>query len=338
MKKRHYSFTLLWAIFLFISACQKASDVPTVTTPPTPNPVLVFNSGFEGTTQITATSNPQIDQITGVDNTSDTVNDWVNSLQNKNGFGGWRFYYEQGNAAQRYAKIVADPTNGANKVLQFGITERHITLASGEMKARVQVEQYGGTGVKEFYQSVRLFLPKDFEKFNNGTVPGKGDWITLFEYWNNAGWIANVTYPFRVSVNMDKASAVAGSPLCFEIHGQTFEVATNKYTTVWEGINTKFPVPIDKWMTIEIYFKEGRGNDGRYYMAVTPDGGTKTVVFNVENSTCHPNDTAPNGLTEINPLKLYSSANVVNYMNANGGKLQIYWDDYKLWLNKKPVL
>lgn len=337
MKNNFDLFFFFLVSFLFVTGCQKTDDTPTAT-PPIFTETLVFNSGFEGTTQISTTANPQIDQITGIDNTLPTVNDWVSSLQNKNGFGGWRFYYEQGTTAQRFAKIVADPTNAANKVLQFGITEPHITLASGEVKARVQTEQYGGTGVKEFYQSVRLFLPKDFEKFNNGTVPGKGDWITLFEYWNNAVWLANVNYQFRVSVNLDKAADVAGSPLCFEIHGQTNDPVARKFTNVWQGINTKYPVPIGKWMTIESYFKEGRGNDGRYYMAVTPDGGAKTVVFNVENSTCHPNDPAPNALTEINPLKLYSSANVVNYMNANGGKLQIYWDDYKIWLNKKPAL
>ena len=322
---------------LTLAACQKGSDTPTTPTPaPVVDPTLVFNSGFEGSTQISANTALQYDQITGIDNTLPTANDWVNSLQNKNGFGGWRFYYEQGTAAQRFAKLVADPTNAANKVLQFAIMQPHITLASGEVKARVQVEQYGGTGVTEFYQSVRLYLPADFSKFSNGTVPGSGDWITLFEYWNNAGWLTNVNYPFRISVNLDKAAATAGSPLCFDIHGQTLDAATGKYTTIWEGLNKNFPVPTAKWLTVDTYFKEGKGNTGRYYMAVTPDGGTKTVIFNVENSTCHPNDPAPNGITEINPLKLYTSANVINYMNTNGGKMQVYWDDYKIWLNKKP--
>jgi hypothetical protein len=325
-------------LVLTLTACKgKDDNGGTVTPTPTPTtPILVFNSGFEGSTSIT-NSNGQTDQISGIDNSLSTANDWLNTLQNKNGFGGFRFYYEQGNNTQRWAKIVADPTNAANKVLQFAILQPHITLSTGEVKARVQVEQYGGTGIKEFYQSVRLYLPADFNKFNTGTVPTTGDWITLFEYWNNASWVTNATYPFRVSVNMFKAtSGLAGSPLCFDIHGQTLDVNSGKYTTVWEGINKNFPVPIDKWMTIEMYFKEGRGSEGKYYMTVTPDGGTKTVVFNVANSTCHPSDPAPNGITEINPLKLYSSANVVNYMNTNGGRFQVYWDDYKIWLNKKP--
>jgi hypothetical protein len=341
MKNTTNTIALFMTILAVTPACQKASDTPAAVTPvPTPTPVytpaLVFNSGFEGSTQISATTNPQIDQITGIDNTVAAPNDWVTNLQNKSGFGGWRFYYEQGTTTQRFAKIGTDPVNAANKVLQFAITQPHITLSSGEVKARVQVEQYGGTGVKEFYQSTRLFLPADFDKFSNGTVPGSGDWITLFEYWNNAGWLTTVQYPFRISVNLDKAAANATSPLRFEIHGQTFDAATGKYTNVWQGMNTAVTVPTGKWMTVDIYFKEGRGNDGRFYMAITPDGGTKTTVFNVENSTCHPQDSTPDGLTEINPLKLYTSANVITYLNANGGKMQVYWDDYKIWLNKKP--
>lgn len=64
----------------------------------------------------------------------------------------------------------------------------------------------------QFYQSIRLYLPADFNTFTNGTVPGSGDWITLFEYWNNASWMTNAQYSFRTSVNLDKAAAVAGSP------------------------------------------------------------------------------------------------------------------------------
>ncbi|GAB2595162.1 hypothetical protein [Spirosoma areae] len=250
-----------------LATCQKSSDI-SVTPTPTPtsvvDPTLVFNSGFEGSTQISANTTLQYDQITGIDNTLTTANDWVNSLQNKNGFGGWRLYYEQGTIAQRFAKLVADPTNATNKVLQFGILQPHITLASGEVKARVQVEQYGGTGVKEFYQSVRLFLPKDFDKFSTGTVPGSGNWITLFEYWNNAGWVTNAAWPFRISVNLDKVAPNATSPLRFAIHGQTLDAASGEYTTVWEGTNTTVTVPTGNWMTVETYFKEGKGTSGRY--------------------------------------------------------------------------
>lgn len=331
MKQMLYLIVFL----LYFTTCQKSNDAPTNAEQPLDKAILVFNSGFEGSTQVSSNATGQYDQITGIDTRVSAPNDWVNDLQNKNGFGRWRFYYEQGSPSQRYAKIVEDPLNPANKALNFTILEPHITLSSGEVKARVQVEQYGGTGVKEFYQSVRLFLPKDFDQFSNGTVPGKGDWITLFEYWNNAVWPSNATYPFRISVNLDKVTPDPSSPIRFEIHGQVNEAG--KFKTIWGGTKESFNVPTGKWMTIEIYFKEGKGSDGKFYLAATPDGGSKTVVFNVSSPTCHPDDPAPDGLTEINPLKLYTSANVVNYMNAKGGKLQVFWDDYKIWLNKKPV-
>ncbi|MFT6679410.1 MAG: hypothetical protein ACJAZG_002090, partial [Granulosicoccus sp.] len=38
----------------------------------------------------------------------------------------------------------------------------------------------------------------------------------------------------------------------------------------------------------------------------------------------------------FNPMKLYTSDELLNYMIANNGILQIYWDDFKLWKNHKP--
>jgi hypothetical protein len=47
-------------------------------------------------------------------------------------------------------------------------------------------------------------------------------------------------------------------------------------------------------------------------------------------------DPAPNGLTGYNPMKLYTSSALVSYVKSKGKTLQIYWDDFKLWKNKRP--
>jgi len=35
-------------------------------------------------------------------------------------------------------------------------------------------------------------------------------------------------------------------------------------------------------------------------------------------------------------LKLYTSKGLIDYMNSKGKTLQIYWDDFKLWKDKRP--
>lgn len=46
-------------------------------------------------------------------------------------------------------------------------------------------------------------------------------------------------------------------------------------------------------------------------------------------------DPAPNGFTGYNPMKLYTSKELVSYVKSQGKTLQIYWDDFKLWTNKR---
>jgi len=56
----------------------------------------------------------------------------------------------------------------------------------------------------------------------------------------------------------------------------------------------------------------------------------------VTNFTHMTKDPAPNGLTGYNPMKLYTSKELVSYVKSQGKTLQIYWDDFKLWTNKRP--
>jgi hypothetical protein len=54
------------------------------------------------------------------------------------------------------------------------------------------------------------------------------------------------------------------------------------------------------------------------------------VICDFYKTTHHPNNPAPDGMSEINPMKLYASAGVVNAAKAQNQALQVYWDDYKL--------
>ena len=124
----------------------------------------------------------------------------------------------------------------------------------------------------------------------------------------------------------------------FILDGQDCELYSNgsqKYTTLWDEINSAVKVPIGKWFTAEYYYKEGDKDNGRYYMTIQPDGGKKEIIFDVTHFTHNSEDQNPDGVTDFNPLKLYTSKGLIDFMRSNGKTLQIYWDDFKLWKNKR---
>lgn len=104
----------------------------------------------------------------------------------------------------------------------------------------------------------------------------------------------------------------------------------------WEQENTSFAIPFGEWMELELYIKEGDQDNGRFYMAVTPENGTKEVLFDITNRTQHHKESCPDGFTQFQPLKWYTGEELINYMAAGDKDLSVYWDDWKLYLNKAP--
>ncbi len=88
---------------------------------------------------------------------------------------------------------------------------------------------------------------------------------------------------------------------------------------------------------MEIYYKEGDAQTGRVYLAITPDGKPRQVVFDVTGWTYCPTSPTPDGITDWNPLKLYTSKEVVRFVKGQEKTLQIYWDDFELWKNRRPT-
>ncbi len=71
-------------------------------------------------------------------------------------------------------------------------------------------------------------------------------------------------------------------------------------------------------------------------MTIQPEGDEKVVVFDVHKVTHNSQDKNPDGVTDFNPLKLYTSKELIDFMRNEGKTLQVYWDDFKLWKNKRP--
>jgi len=297
--------------------------------------VLIFQSGFEPGSKIKHGNNPFTgdDDIIGRDNSVPPPNDWVEDLDNSKKIGRFNLQYQGGDTTQRFARIIKEPGNPSNHVLHFWLNDANV----GGTKGRIQANLYGAEkGMKEFYQSVRIFLPEDFNTVRK--FPEKITWLTIFEFWNNITWSQTVPHRFRVTLGIGKPVEWEND-LCFILDGQDcelFQDGSQKYTTLWKEVNQSVKVPIGKWFTIDYYYKEGDAQTGRFWMAMQPDGGERKVVFDVTNFTHNSGDKNPDGVTDFNPLKLYTSKKLIDFMRNNGKTLQMYWDDFKLWEGKTP--
>lgn len=300
-------------------------------------PTLVFQSGFEGTSRVgpDPKAHPEPahpgyapEVITGVDNTCPQKSDWVADLNRNPDAGTFMIQYTGGDSTKRWAHIIPEPGNPSNKILAFRLNDSW-EASEHQVKARVQTALYGiKSGYKEFYQSVRVFLPEDFRALRK--YPDKITWLTISEFWNNTWWIPTEKHGFRISLGIGKP-VKEESDLCFILNAEN-----TGQLEVWNANQHPVKVPIGQWFTIEYYFKEGDAQTGRFYMAITPAGGARQVVFDVKNYTHNTTDPRPDGLTDYNPMKLYTSKEIVGFMRAQGKPLEIYWDDFKLWKDKRP--
>ena len=289
-------------------------------------PELFFQSGFDGETKVVPYTNGNHKLIGG-----DKIlrySNWSTDVEKRARAKSVNINYTGGDSTKRFAKIIPEPGNPKNNVLQFWLNEPFLASENQE-KARVQIDFYGiEGGYKEFYQSVRVFLTEDFNEIK--TYPHQITWCTISEFWNNEWWVQGEKYGFRVTLGIGKPTAESRD-LNFILNA---EDAGQK--EVWESDNTELKVPVGKWFTMDYFFREGNAETGRFWMSVTPDGEPTQVIFDVHNYTHMTKDPSPNGLTGYNPMKLYTSKELVSYVKSQGKTLQIYWDDFKLWTNKRP--
>lgn len=287
---------------------------------------LMFQTGFEGTT-ITS-GEYENDNFSGTDPNFTSSNSWSNFIaHSKIGF--VEIGYEDGEDNQRKASIVSDPDSVGNNVLKYQIFEPHIKEGSN-YKGRIQLAVHDNNCIKEVYQTVKLKLHPDLAHFQDRA--DRLYWFTIFEFWNNGAWTKE-KFPFRVSVNLYKEEG-SGNPINFRVKADYLK--TGKWNEVWGETNTSFPITFGEWLEIELYIKEGDENNGRFYMAVTPENGTKITLFDISNTTQHPKEKCADGFTHFETMKMYLGEDDINSMKNAGKELIIYWDDWKLYQNKQP--
>jgi len=288
---------------------------------------LIFRSGFEPESAVVPRGSN--DDILGVDRSVAAPNDWQSDLEGHPKFGSFSIQYQGGTPEDRFARIVPEPANPANHVLHYWLKNPRTPAGPNRFKGRIQANIYGNSSLTEVYQKRRLYLHPDMGLLQQ--YPDRFTWLTLEELWLAAGWI-NHPFPFRISLHLNKDEG-AGRPLHFYVHGQMRDVEQDRWIhpMLWDQANREFEVPVARWMTLETYYRQGDGRHGRYFLAVQPDGGDREVVFDLTAWTYSPDATEPIPMTHWNPLKMYTSANLVDYVREAGGVLQLYYDDLEIW-------
>jgi hypothetical protein len=311
---------------------------------------LLFNTSFAGTTRLAPPAGPyfhgsrdQYEDFRGVDPTVPAPNDW-DQIAAHPILGTLRIYHEGGDETQRYARIVPDEVDPTNHVLRFWIGEPNVVIqepSGPQPKSRVQAELYGNSDLREFYQSVRVRFHPDLALLKQ--FPDPFAWFTLAEFWNKPFWSevsedAPIPYPFRMSLGVWKLASGPVDALYFGAEAQVMVSASPHFRVkkVWDEANTDFPIPFGCWLTVETYYREGDRETGRFFCAVTPEDGPRTVLFDIHNWTHHPENPAPEGLTHYNPLKVYTSAQIVEFLRERCAAVQVDWDDFALWRGRPP--
>ncbi|MBI5508642.1 MAG: Ig-like domain-containing protein [Deltaproteobacteria bacterium] len=302
---------------LGMHASTGALDVCDVTVVPAPTGAkLLFQTRYEGSTNPVDTV---LSDIYGTDESVGPPNAWAKL----NGFG-FAVNYVCGSDADRWARIVDDPTRPDNRVLAFWLRDTEYD----ESNSRVEADFLEGRPEARF-QRVRMYLHPDMLKLIGSGL--QGDWFMFQEFWIRPNWTGEPN-SFRISFNLARGGRdgserfqwmVDANECCANISGQ-------ETTEFWKVVNKDVPVPIGEWFTAETYYRMGDADHGRVTFSIQRDGGPKQTVVDVTNWTYHPEE-GPEGVYLWAAQKLYVRPDNVDYVRDRGGVLQIYWDDWELW-------
>jgi len=268
---------------------------------------LLFHTGFEpGTSGVPAEAH---EILIGTDHSVAAANDWdafrnrlppphpwalsgVSPVEAGDAAGTPRLgyfdiQYMGGTAAQRFARIIEDPTQPGNRVLHFSISHPNETFPGGS-KARVQACIYGNRNLTAVTSRVRMYLHPDLAVLRDWEVGF--DWLTLQEYWYGPSWDGG-RHPFRISLGLCREPGAGRKGLHFNIHGQpaweegmpVFPKYAGWGWPTWEETQREFSVPTGVWLETETCYRMGDAATGRFTYRIRPQGGAWATIFDVAN-------------------------------------------------------
>lgn len=241
--------------------------------------------------------------------------------------------YQGGNVNDRRARITTGPEDRENHTLHYWLKNARVPgQRKGQFKGRIQVN-VPGLNETSLFQRYRFYLHPDLALYRQD--PKLNTWFSLSALWMGTPWKGH-EYPFNIVLNLAKPAGV-GAPLYFTAKGSVRTggaINRGKWKDVWGEAGWNFEVPVGEWIDIEIGYKAGDKNTGRFYMAAKREKDkVLTTIFDITNWTYHPKSPKLVPVTFWNPLKLYSGSRIIHFIRDKGGVAQLYWDDFEIYKN-----
>lgn len=238
-----------------------------------------------------------------------------------------------GDEQQRRAVITADPATLDRQALCFEIRAANEASALGK-KGRVQCCLYGTRRYTALTQQVRLYLDGSLcllRGWSQQATDMLTNWFIVQEYWFAPGWLGG-PYPFRISLSLYWNPA-EHNRIHFLVHGQPGNpdpTATGYgvwLPATWEQVQRDYTVPLGRWLTLRTSYRMGDAGSGRFTYEVREDGASWETIFAIADWTYSPLSPVPVPLQHFNPIKLYTSGEVVDFLRSHGGCCRCWWSD-----------
>lgn len=230
------------------------------------------------------------------------------------------------------AQVKDAPEMDGKKALHFKINSPNVEKKGKKTKSRIQLDIVKRPGLKSFVSEVSVFLPYSMNELNNYPYPIT--WLTLQEYWNAPSNDKGTT--FRISIDLWKNKT---GKLHFGYKAQDY--IDGKYIDVERGNNEHLEVPIGRWFRLRTELIEGDQDVG--FMCISIVDGDQDIPLYKRNmqtmatAFCE-KKYSPQGFTLIQPIKLYTSARLTEWMKERGCAIEAYFTDWTINGESYPSL
>jgi len=266
----------------------------------------LFQSGFE-----------QNVRIEGMDIVGSDGMDWEEDLEGYENVQGF-WMYNRGDSS--FARIVSDPVDPENR----SDSSNHCLYLQVDRGNRMQCELNftAESDTRSVDVSYRVLWPVHLA--NLSQFPGRIHWFTVLEIWEHhrKGEGGDQAGKTRWTLSFLKDEGV-GKPLYW---GLTAEGAQPDWHDLWPEENRRTRIPFGQWTDLEIAYRRGKGEEGRFLLTMQPTGEARQIVFDVRRDMEHP--VAPMPLRSFQLWKLYTSKTVVDWMRDNHAPISAYYDDF----------
>lgn len=235
-----------------------------------------------------------------------------------------RINYETLDLNAAIAQVENAPEIEGKKALHCKIKSPNVEKDGKKTKSRIQIEFAKRPGFKSFVSEISVFFPASMRELNN--YPNPITWLTLQEFWDAT--VGDTGKTFRITIGLLKNKE---GRLHFGFRSQDY--FGGEFINVAKSDNDSCEVPIGRWFQLRTEIIEGDKNSGFFCLSIK-DGEQEKTLYKFKTQTMatvfckklYPQQ----GFTNLQPIKLYTSARLTKWMEEKGCAIEAYFTDWKI--------